>query len=81
MSCNPLIGISFTSVSFHVLFEKIVKIKKDELDYLRKVDELLKDYYYPIMEIDKNVEMMNIFNKYNNGKNKEMNFKTIFDYI
>ena len=70
MSDGPLIGISFTSVTFHSLLEEIDKISKDKFDklYYNKVEALLVPYY-KIMDIDKNNEMIKHFEKYNNGKN------------
>ena len=82
MSSDPLIGISFTSVTFHSLLEKIDKINKISEDkaYFENVRELLQPYYQ-VMEIDENEEMISHFEKYNNGKIKKINSKTIGDYI
>ena len=44
---KALIGISFTSVTFHSILEEIDKIDKKYPDdvYFPKVEELLKPYY------------------------------------
>ena len=66
----------------HSLLEEIGKISRDKFDelYLNKVRALLVPYY-GIMDIDKNNGMIKHFEKYNNGKIKTMNFKTILWFI